>query len=199
MEDDEHADDDHRQLQGNVGEGEEREPALAAAAGDVERVEDAGGDDHQRRDPDLPTGIGEVARDRLEVVGDGNRRQRGDDQVVDQDRPTGDEGDQLVERVAGEAGGAAPLADHRAALDVAERGEDEQQAGGQEDQRRQPEAAIGDDAEREVDRETDRRVDGDEEAGDAEAPFDKRLGLGTSVGVGWLPIRGSRLHGHGLE
>ena len=48
VEDGEHADDDHRQLQGDVGEGEDGEPALAAAAGDVERVEHAGGDDHQR-------------------------------------------------------------------------------------------------------------------------------------------------------
>ncbi len=37
MEDGEHADDDHRQLQGDVGEGEDRQRPLAAAAGDVER------------------------------------------------------------------------------------------------------------------------------------------------------------------
>ena len=47
--DDEHADDDHRQLQGEVGEGEDGERPLAAAAGDVEDVEHAGGDDHRRR------------------------------------------------------------------------------------------------------------------------------------------------------
>ena len=37
VEDREHADDDHRQLQGDVGEGEDAERPLAAAAGDVER------------------------------------------------------------------------------------------------------------------------------------------------------------------
>ena len=37
VQDGEHADDDHRQLQGDVGEGEDGEPALAPAAGDVER------------------------------------------------------------------------------------------------------------------------------------------------------------------
>ena len=126
-----------------------------------------------RGDADLPAGLGEVAGDRLQVVGHRDRRQRGDDQVVDQDRPAGDEGDQLVEGVAGEARGAAALAQHRAALDVAERGEDEEQAGGEEDQRRQAEAAVGDDAEREVDREADRGVDGDEEPGHAETAVDR--------------------------
>ncbi len=113
--------------------------------------------------------------DRLQVVRDRDRRQGGDDQVVDQDRPAGDEGDQLVEGVAGEAGGAAALAEHRPALDVAERGQHEEQAGDEEDQRRQAEAAVGDDAEREVDREADRGVDGDEEAGHAEAAPQERL------------------------
>ena len=54
VEDDEHADDDHRQLQAEVGEGEQRQRALAAAAGDVEDVEHAGGDDHRGGDADLP-------------------------------------------------------------------------------------------------------------------------------------------------
>ena len=149
--------------------------ARPPAAGDVEDVERAGGDDHQAGDADLPARLGEVVGDRLQVVGNRDRRQRGDDQVVDQDRPAGDEGDQLVEGVAGEAGGAAPLADHRATLDVAERGQHEEQPGGEEDQRGQAEAAVGDDAEREVDREADGGVDGDEEAGDAEAAVEQRL------------------------
>ena len=130
----------------------------------------------------------ELGGDRLQVVRNRDRRQRGDDQVVDQDRPAGDEGDQLVEGVAGEARGAAALAEHRAALDVAERGEDEEQAGGEEDQRRQAEAAVGDDAEREVDREADRRVDGDEEAGDAEPALEQR-------GCGGAAVLGGPCHG----
>ena len=43
VEDGEHADDDHRELQGDVGEGEDGQRPLAAAAGDVEGVE------HDRR------------------------------------------------------------------------------------------------------------------------------------------------------
>ena len=188
MQDGEHADDDHRQLQGDVGEGEDGQRPLAAAAGDVEDVEHAGGDDHRAGDADLPAGLGEVGGDRLQVVRDRDRRQGGDDQVVDQDRPAGDEGDQLVEGVAGEARGAAALAEHRPALDVAERGQHEEQAGGEEDQRRQAEAAVGDDAEREVDREADRRVDGDEEPGDAEAALQQaaptRRGCAAPAGSG---------------
>ena len=171
MEDREHADDDHRQLQGDVSEGEDRQRPLAAAAGDVEHVEHAGGDDHGAGDADLPTRLGEVVRDRLQVVRDRDCRQGGDDQVVDQDRPAGDEGDQLVEGVAGEARGAAAFAQHRAALDVAERGDDEEQPSGEEDQRRQAEAVVGNDAEREVDRKADRRVDGDEEPRHAGGPL----------------------------
>src|SRR6185436_15357603 len=117
-------------------------------------------------------------------MGHRDRRQGGDDQVVDQDRPAGDEGDQLVEGVAGEARGAAPLAQHRAPLDVAERSQHEEQAGGEEDQRRQAEAAIGDDAEREVDRETDRGIDGDEETGDAESAVQQRLEAGALLFLG---------------
>jgi hypothetical protein len=109
-------------------------------------------------------------------------RQGDDDQVVDQDRPAGDEGDQLVEGVAGEGRGAAALAEHGAALDVAERGQPEQQAGGEEDQRRQAEAAVGDDAEGEVDREADRRVGGGEQRRDAEAALQERPALALLAG-----------------
>ena len=139
--DDEHADDDHRQLQADVGEGEKGERALAPPPGDVEDVEDADGDDDEGGDADLQAGLAEAGGDRLQVVGNRDRRQGDHDQVVDQDRPAGDEGDQLVEGVAGEGGGAAALAEHRAALDVAERGEGEEHAGGEEDQRREAEAA----------------------------------------------------------
>ena len=136
---------------------------------------------------DLPARPGEVARDRLQVVRHRDRRQGDHDQVVDQDRPAGDEGDQLVEGVAGEGRGAAALAEHRPALDVGERGQAEEQAGGEEDQRRQPEAAVGDDAEREVDREADRRVGGGEQRRDAEAAL--RSGSGAAAPA--RPARGA--------
>jgi hypothetical protein len=102
VQDGEQTDRDHSQLQCDVGQGQQGEPALPAAARDVEDVEHAGRADHQGGDADLPAGIGEGARDRLQVVRDRDSRQGEDDQVVDQDRPAGDESDQLVEGVAGE-------------------------------------------------------------------------------------------------
>ena len=79
MEDRQGADADHRQLQGDVGEGEDGERALPAATGDVEDVEQAGGDDHSAGDADLPARLGEVAGDRLQVMRDRDRGQGGDD------------------------------------------------------------------------------------------------------------------------
>ena len=73
---------------------------MAAAAADVEDVENAYGDDHRGADSDLPTRLVEAAVERLQVMRNRERRQGEDDQVVDQDRPAGDEGDQLVEGVA---------------------------------------------------------------------------------------------------
>ena len=179
VQDGERADPDHGDLQGDVGERQHAQRALTAAPGDAGDVERAGGDDDDRGDGDLTPGLGEVGGDRFEVVRHRERRQRGDDQVVDQDRPAGDEGDQLVEGVAGEARGAAAFADHRPALDVAERGQHEHQPGGEEDQRGEAEAAVGDDAEREVDREADGGVDGDEEPGDADAAAQQGLQSAT--------------------
>ena len=178
LHDDQAADDDHRQLQAEVGEGEQGQRALPLAPGDVEDVEHADGGDHRRGDPDLPAGSGEVAADRLQVVRDRERRESDDDQVVDQDRPAGDEGDQLVEGVAGEGRGATPLAEHRPALDVGQRRQPEEEPGGEEDQRRQTEALVGDDAECEVDRESNRRVGRREQPRDAEAALEDRLGAG---------------------
>ena len=60
--------------------------------------------------------------------------------------------DELVERVAGEDRRAAALLVQRGALDVGHRGQGEEDAGDQEDDRRQAQRALGDDAEREVDR-----------------------------------------------
>ena len=45
--------------------------------------------------------------------------------------------------------GAAALAEHRPALDVGHRREHEDEPGDEEDQRRQPEAVVGDHPERE--------------------------------------------------
>ena len=139
------------------------------APGDVEDVQRAGAEDDDRGDDDFGAFVVEAAPDRHQVVRHADRRQGDHDQVVEQDRPGGDEGDELVEGVAGEGRGAAALAEHRPALDVGERRQPEEQAGDEEDQRGEAEAALGDDAEREVDREADRRVGGSEEPGHAEA------------------------------
>jgi hypothetical protein len=79
-----------------------------------------------------------------------DRRRRDHDQVIDQNRPAGDEADQLVERVAGERRRAAPLPEHRPALDVGERGDREHQPRHQEDQRGDAETPVGDHPDGEV-------------------------------------------------
>ena len=132
--------------------------------------------DHQGGHRDLRPPVREAVPDRAHVVRHRDGRQRDDDDVVDQDRPAGDEADQLVERVARERRGSAPLSEHRAALEVAERGEHEQEARGQEDQRRQPEPVLGDHADREVEREADRCVgDGEQPRHAEDAPRQRAL------------------------
>jgi len=152
-------DDDHGELKEDVRESEAGQQPPVRATADVDDVQNRHRGDHGPADRDLESGIAEVGRDRLQIVGNRDRRQSDHDQVVDQDRPSGDEGDQLVERIAREGRGAAALAEHRGALQVGERGEHEEQAGDQEDHRRETESAVGDDPEREVDREANRRVD----------------------------------------
>ena len=68
MKDDEDADDDHRQLEDDVGEREHGQLALASPAGHVEDVEQAGGDDDQGGHPHLPAGRCEVGGDGLQIV-----------------------------------------------------------------------------------------------------------------------------------
>src|SRR4030095_6661266 len=52
-------------------------------------------------------------------------------------------------------GGATALAEHRPALDVGHRRQREHHPGAEKDQGRQPQPTVGDDADREVDREAD--------------------------------------------
>ena len=77
-------------------------------------------------DPGLGPALGEALPDRLHVVRHRDRRQGDHDHVVDQDRPAGDEADQLVEGVARHRRRAAALAEHRPALDVGQRRQHEQ-------------------------------------------------------------------------
>ena len=176
VKDDDRPDRDHGQLEDDVGQRQHDQRALADLPGEAGDVDARREHDHRGRHGDLRPPVREAVPDRAQVVRHRDRRQRDDDDVVDQDRPAGDEADQLVERVARERRRSAPLEEHRAALEVAERGEHEQQARGQEDQRRQPEPALGDHADREVEREADRRVgDGEQPRHAEDAPRQRAL------------------------
>ena len=78
---------------------------------------------------------------RPQVLRDGDRPDRHDDQVVEQDRPTRDEAPELVEGVAGEGRGAAALDVERAALDVGGHRHDEERPGEQVDDGVSPRAS----------------------------------------------------------
>ena len=84
------------------------------------------------------------------------------DQVVEEERPAGQEAQQVVERAPDEGRGAAGLRDRRRSLRVGEGDEQEEDAAEQEDERREPERVGGDDAEREIDRRGDLAI-GDRE------------------------------------
>ena len=86
-----------------------------------------------------------------EVVRQEQRRERGHDQVVEEERPARDEPGEVVERAADERRGAARLPQLRRAFGVRQRDDEEEQAGEEEDERRQAERVAGDDPEREVD------------------------------------------------
>ena len=156
MKDDDQAHDDHQQLQPKLGQRQHDQADLTVAPGDVRDVEHRGQADHHDRHRQLDVSTAEPARDRRQIVRDRDRRRGDHDQIVDQDRPARDEADQLVEGVPSERRRPTPLPEHRAPLDVGERGEREHQPRDQEDQWRQPQAAIGDHPDREVDREADR-------------------------------------------
>ena len=74
-----------------------------------------------------------------EVVRDEQRGQRDHDQVVEEQRPTRDEPDEVVERPPREGLRAAGLGHRGRALGVRERDDEEEQAGEGEDDGRQAE------------------------------------------------------------
>ncbi len=168
--DDDEPDDDDEELQQEVGGGDRDEPALAPVAREADEVDDGDDGDHAERHEHLRRSVRELARDRPEVVRDGDRGQRDHDHVVDEDRPPGDEGGELVEGVTSERVGAAALVEHRAALDVGHRRQHVDEARDREDHRRHPEAVVGHHPERVVDRERDRRMGDRPEPGHAQEP-----------------------------
>ena len=153
---------DDQQLQDQVAQHED------GRALEVPRARPA--DRHQRdvehdraRDQELAQPVAEAAPEDAEVVRRGERAQRDEDQVVEADRPAGDEADELVERVAGDHRRAAALLVQRRALDVGRHDHREQHAAGQEDGPREPERALGDQPGREVDRGGDEALDDPEQ------------------------------------
>ena len=127
------------------------QPARRDAA-DVDRCHE------QQREPGdqhLDEAVVDARREHGQVVGDDDRTRRHHDQVVEQDRPAGDEAPELVEGVARERRGAAALDVERGALDVGGHRDGEEEPGDHVDERRQPERVAGDDAEREEHRRDD--------------------------------------------
>ena len=110
-----------------------------------------------------PSGLPEHGQ----VVGHEVGRDRDRDRVVEHLPPGGDEADQLVEGVAGEARGAAGLGVHHGRLGVGGGGRGEDQAGDDEGDRGQAEGEGGGDAEGVVDRGADVAVGRREQRADA--------------------------------
>ena len=163
------AEHDDQQLQQEIADHQHCDPPGTTTAETADVGEHHPRDERQRQQQRL----GPVAQrmpEHAQVLG---RRVGGDgdqDRVVQQDRPTGDEADELVERVSREHGRSTAILVQGRALDVGERGEREEQRGEQEHERRQAEGVTGDHAQREVDRAGKRRVDDREQPGRADAP-----------------------------
>ncbi len=111
-------------------------------------------EDDDDADDDVPGVVREAfPADRMaEVVRDEEPRQSHHDQVVEEERPTGDEPERIVERAADEGCRAAGLGNRGRALRVREGHEQEQEADHEQHPRREPQGEEGDDAESEVER-----------------------------------------------
>jgi hypothetical protein len=90
---------------------------------------------------------------------DRDRGERDHDHIVDDDRPAGDEADQLVaERGPCEGRRPSAFGEHRLALHVGQRVEEEDDPNAEEDQGREAKTEVGHQTKREEEREADRRV-----------------------------------------
>ena len=134
--------------------------------------------DHDDAADDVPRVLSQRLPEDREVVRHEERRDGDRDDVVEHLRPGGLERDDLVERVAREARGAAGLREAHRALGVRRGGGREEEAGDDEDDRRQPEREDRDYAERVVDRRADVAVRGGEERVRSEDALEL-LGLAT--------------------
>ena len=170
---DEHEADDHQQqLREEVDHGQQDVDAgRLLDADDVDQAED---DD----DADAEEDVGRAVAQRVdadhaaEVVRHEERRDGDRDRVVEHLRPGREEGRELVEGAAGERRRAARLGVHRGGLGVGGRRQIEDEAGDDEDDRRQAERERRDEAERVVDRRAHVPVGGREEGVDPQHPLE---------------------------
>ena len=137
---------------------------------------------------DVPRVLAERRPEDREVVRDEERRDGDRRDVVEHLRPRGLERDGLVEGVAGEARGAARLGVAHRPLGVRRGGAREDEAGDDEDDRRQAERVDRDYAEGVVDRRADVAVRGGEERVRSEDALEL-LGLATPSCHGGTVVR----------
>ena len=120
-------------------------------------------DHHDDAADDVRRRLAERLPEHAQVVRHEERRDRDRDDVREHLAPRREEGPELVEGAAGEAGGAAGLGVHRGGLGVGGGGGGEDQAGDHEHHRRHPGGVDRHEAERVVDRAADVSVGGREQ------------------------------------
>ena len=194
-EDEEEADDHQQQLGQEVDHGQQ--DVDAGRLLDAHHVDQAEDDDDADAEEDVGRAVAQRvdADDAAEVVRHEERRDGDRDRVVEHLRPGGEEGRELVEGAAGERRRAARLGVHRGGLGVGGRRQIEDEAGDDEDDRRQAERERRDEAERVVDRRADVAVGGREEGVDPQHPLEAvQAAFGHAV-RGSLGVEGVDLAG----
>ena len=149
---------------------------------DPDDVEADEQDDHDRAADDVPRVVLQRLPEDRQVVRDEERRDRDRDHVVQELRPRGAEADELVERVAREARGAAGLRVADGSFHVGQGRGREDQARDHEDERGQAEREGGRDSERVVDRRADVAVRRRKERGRAENALEPLLPPAAALG-----------------
>ena len=158
MEDERATDDDEQELGREVENGQDDVQFHGLA--DPEYVQPHEQEDDCNAGDDVPRrGLQRRPEDR-QVMGHEIGRDRDRDDVVEHLAPGREEARNLVEGVARETGRAARLGEANRSLGVGERGRQKEDAGDDEDKRRQPESETGGYAERVIDRGADVSVSG---------------------------------------
>ena len=167
IEDEHGAERDQQDLGEEVDDGEQDvEPGRLLDADDVDDREH--GDDQRAADDVAGGRTQRLPEQPADVVRHEERRDGDRDDVVEHLAPRGEEGPELVERAPRERGRAAGLRVHRRGFRVRGGGAVEEEAGDDEDHRRQTERVGRDESERVVDRGADVAVGGGEERVDAQ-------------------------------